>query len=55
MDTRQRRIARIAFVVASLLLFFAALVPPAKGEPLNVVFLSVGVVFAILGGVVGRS
>jgi hypothetical protein len=55
MTSRQRQIARLGFGLASVLLFLGALVPMAKGLPPIAAFLGAGVVFAILGSVVGKQ
>jgi hypothetical protein len=54
MTPRQRQFARLGFGLASVLLFVGAIVPMAKGQPPIAAFLGAGVVFAILGSVVGK-
>lgn len=55
MTPRERLIAPFGFIAAGVLFVIAAVVPLAKGRPLNVVFIPVGVVFFILGAVLWRK
>ena len=48
------KIAPLGLLIASALFAVAALIPAVKGEPLNAAFLTLAIVFAILGGVVLR-
>jgi hypothetical protein len=48
------RFAPLGLFLASALFAVATVVPALKGEPLNTTFLTLTIVFAILGGVVLR-
>jgi hypothetical protein len=54
MTSRQRQLARLGFGLASVLLFVGAIAPMVKGQPPSSAFLGAGVVFAILGSLVGK-
>jgi hypothetical protein len=54
MKTWERKIAPAGFCLAGVLFVVAAFVPTFRGEPFNVVFLPVGIVFGILGIVTWR-
>ena len=49
------KVAPIGLFIASALFAVAALAPAAKGAPLNPAFLTLTIVFAILGGVTLRK
>jgi len=55
MTRRERLIAPAGFIAAGVLFVIAAVVPLAKGRPLNAVFIPVGVVFFILGAALWRK
>lgn len=55
MTPRERLIAPFGFIAAGLLFWVAALVPLAKGRPLNAAFIPVGVVFFILGAALWKK
>lgn len=50
----ERKIAPVGFFVAGVMFVIAALVPAFRGESMNVAFLPLGAVFAILGGITWR-
>lgn len=55
MTPRERLIAPAGFIAAGVLFIIAAVVPLAKGRPLNVVSVPVGVFLFILGAALWRK
>jgi hypothetical protein len=55
MTPRERLIAPAGFIAAGVLFVIAAVVPLAKGRPLNATFIPLGVVFFILGAAMWRK
>lgn len=49
MTPRERLIAPLGFIAAGVLFLVAAVVPLAKGRPVNAAFIPVGVIFFVLG------
>jgi hypothetical protein len=50
----ERKIAPLGFLLAAVLFVIAALLPVARGRPLNAAFFGVAVIFGVLGGVAWR-
>ena len=56
MKVWEKKLVPISFALAGVLFLFAAVVKPViKGQPLNVAFLCVGVLFLILGVATARK
>ncbi len=55
MAVRKSRRAAVLFLVVAMLSLLAAVIPLAKGQPVNVVFLGAAVVWLVVSIVVGRS
>ena len=51
---RPPKLAPLGLFLASALFAVAAVIPALKGEPLNAAFLTLTIVFAILGGILLR-
>lgn len=49
MTARERLIAPLGFALAGIVFLVAALIPLAKGQPLNATFLPLGLLSLILG------